>query len=286
MARKASAGGREPKVVLVIDRSEAERKLGEQTDKGVELRRREIRTAEDLKLARRDMYTWCDYCEALLESMFSTDKLKREFEKTWGFAGGTLPFSAEVQEYERDLERYLRILGSIRDRLELYDERPGGGSVVAASGRKSDAVDKVFLVHGTNEGIKQGVARFIEHLGLHVTILHEQPNLGRTLIEKFEQEGETGFAVIVLTGDDVGAPAGKPDELKRRARQNVILECGYFIGKVGRNRVAVVNEEGLELPSDLLGIAYVPIDNQGGWKLILAREMRAAGLEVDLNKAM
>src|SRR5262249_2142124 len=94
----------------------------------------------------------------------------------------------------------------------------------------------VFLVHGHNEAYTQETARFIENFGIKVIILKEQPNEGRTIIEKFEDHaGEAGFAVVLLTGDDVGGAKGSPvDKLKPRARQNVILELGYFLAKLKR----------------------------------------------------
>ena len=150
----------------------------------------------------------------------------------------------------------------------------------------TDAQDsrKVFVVHGHDEVLKLDVARFIEKLGLKVVILAEQANQGRTIIEKFEAHAEdAGFAIVLLTPDDVGASAGNPSALKSRARQNVILELGYFIGKLTRCRVCALHKGDVELPSDILGIVYVPI--AGNWKLQLAGEMKTAWPELDLNKA-
>ena len=88
---------------------------------------------------------------------------------------------------------------------------------------------KVFIVHGHDEAAKESVARFLEKLKLEPIILHEQPNSGRTLIEKFEVYADVGFAVVLLTPDDVGSPASeaRAGSMKHRARQNVILELGY-----------------------------------------------------------
>ena len=86
------------------------------------------------------------------------------------------------------------------------------------------------MVHGHDEAAKEAVARFIEKLDLKVTILHEQPNAGRTIIEKFEAHSSVNFAVILLTPDDVGAPREKSTDGQARARQNVIFELGYFTG--------------------------------------------------------
>ena len=75
------------------------------------------------------------------------------------------------------------------------------------------------------------------------------------------------------------------EELNPRARQNVILELGYFIGKLGRGRVCALHMEGVEIPSDIHGVLYVPYDQGNGWRLKLAYGIRAAGISIDLNRA-
>ena len=93
------------------------------------------------------------------------------------------------------------------------------------------------------------------------------------------------FAVVLLTADDEGV-ARMSRERYLRARQNVVFELGMFIGRLGRSKVAVLYEHGVELPSDVNGILYTPLDSAGAWKLSLARELLAAGIAVDLNRAM
>lgn len=142
---------------------------------------------------------------------------------------------------------------------------------------------KVFVVHGHDDAMTQSVARFLERLDLEAVILHEQPSKGRTVIEKFEAHSDVGFAVVLLTPDDeCRSNAG----LQKRARQNVILELGYFIGRLTRARVCPLYVEGVEIPSDIHGVVYVPFDEGGGWRLKLAKEISAAGIEVDLNRAI
>jgi predicted nucleotide-binding protein len=138
----------------------------------------------------------------------------------------------------------------------------------------------VFVVHGHDRPAKVEVARFIERAGLRVIILHEQPNEGRTIIEKFEDHGgSAGFAVVLLTPDDVGGP--NPDHLQPRARQNVIGEMFWFAAKLGRNRVCALRKSNVELPSDFAGIVYIEMDDRGAWKTDLLRELEAAGYTVD-----
>jgi predicted nucleotide-binding protein len=102
---------------------------------------------------------------------------------------------------------------------------------------------EVFLVHGHDEATREKVARFLERLHLEPIILHEQPNRGRTVIEKFEDHSKVCYAIVLLTPDDVGGPWKSNDRLPR-ARQNVILEHGYFVGLLGRRHVCALTAEG------------------------------------------
>lgn len=145
----------------------------------------------------------------------------------------------------------------------------------------------IFLVHGHDDRALHEVARFLERLGQKVVILREQPNLGKTIIEKFEQYADVGFAVVLLTGDDKGGPSSASEsDLAPRARQNVIFELGYFIGRLGRNRVCALYTKGVEIPSDYSGILYTALDENGAWRLQLAKELKAAGLPIDMNLAL
>jgi len=142
---------------------------------------------------------------------------------------------------------------------------------------------KVFIVHGHADAPREAVARFLGRLGLEPVILHEQANQGKTIIEKFEAHADVGFAIILLTPDDVGRPASG-GELHPRARQNVVLELGYFIGRLTRAKVCALKVGDLELPSDILGIVWTPFDPHGAWQLAVARELKTAGYDIDLNK--
>ena len=144
---------------------------------------------------------------------------------------------------------------------------------------------EVFIVHGHDETLKLESARFVEGLGLKSVILSEQANRGRTVIEKFEAHaGSAGFAIVLLTPDDFGGAASSAPESRPRARQNVILELGYFIGKLGRTHVCALYKGNLELPSDIDGFVY--IKHEGHWKFALAKELKAVWPEVDMNKAL
>ncbi|HMP08259.1 MAG TPA: nucleotide-binding protein [Lacipirellulaceae bacterium] len=147
--------------------------------------------------------------------------------------------------------------------------------------------NSVFLVHGHDEGAKHGVARFLEQLGIAPVILQEQINRGMTVIEKFEDfANRAGFAVVIMSPDDYGYAVGSEQEKKHRPRQNVVLELGYFAAKLGRDKTFVLTKGDVEMPSDVLGLVYEPMDRSEGWKVKLARELKAAGFEIDMNRAI
>jgi predicted nucleotide-binding protein/DNA-binding XRE family transcriptional regulator len=139
----------------------------------------------------------------------------------------------------------------------------------------------VFIVHGHDEALKEQVARVVERISdARVVILHEQADGGKTVIEKFEMHASGArFAIVLLTPDDEVAHGAD-----RRARQNVILELGYFLGKIGRSKVCALYKGPLELPSDIAGVLYKQVDSGGGWRLELGRELSEAGISVDLNR--
>ena len=145
---------------------------------------------------------------------------------------------------------------------------------------------KVYIVHGPDEETKTTVAKFIENLGLKPTVLDRKPSKGQTVIDKFdEQADKAGFAIALLTPDDVGAVKDEADrQLNPRARQNVLFELGYFIGKLNPNRVCLLYKEGVELPSGIRDVAYVPMDGADAWKLKLCQGMRSAGLPVNMSQ--
>lgn len=144
--------------------------------------------------------------------------------------------------------------------------------------------NKVFIVHGHDDDMKSSVARVLEKLNIEPIILSEQPNQGRTIIEKFEDESNVDYAVVLLSDKDDHGSEITSNQLKPRARQNVILELGYFIGKLGRNRVFVLKKNDVEIPSDILGVVYTEYDNNEGWKYSLCKELRELGYSVDMNK--
>ena len=144
--------------------------------------------------------------------------------------------------------------------------------------------NKVFIVHGHDESAQNKVARFVEKLGFEAIILHEKASSGRTIIEKIEHYSDVGFAIVLYTPDDVGNEKSKSDSLNVRARQNVVFEHGFLIGKLGRKNVAALVDGKLELPNDISGVVYIGLDEASAWKLQLAKDMTQSGYDIDMNK--
>lgn len=150
---------------------------------------------------------------------------------------------------------------------------------------------EIFVVHGHDEAAREAVVGFMKELGLAPITLREEPNEGQTIIEKLEQHRGSGYAVVLLTPDDRGGSADSGvDQLKPRARQNVVFELGFFVGALGRGRVCTLHkprvENPIEFPSDVSGVVYIPMDDEHGWKIPLASELHRARFEVDLNKLL
>jgi predicted nucleotide-binding protein len=145
---------------------------------------------------------------------------------------------------------------------------------------------KIFVVHGHDQGAKEMVARFLSQLDLEPIILHEQPDRGRTIIEKFEAHAsDVKCAVVLLTPDDVANSKESPDKNEQRARQNVIFELGFFVGKLGRGSTFALVKRDVVTPSDIQGVIYIPLDDEQ-WRLRLVKEIKAAGINVDANRAL
>lgn len=186
-------------------------------------------------------------------------------------------------------------LDSVLTDVMIRGHWPNNGQAISPVGiqaeKDSDTVKlesrRIFLVHGRDEGAKNTVARFLEKLDLQPVILDEQANRGQTIIEKFESHSDVGFAIVLLTPDDEGGLRGGEKSGRHRARQNVIFELGFFIGRLGRQRVcALTKGSAMEIPSDYSGVVYIPLDDGGAWRYHLVKELKSAGFDVDANLAL
>lgn len=283
---------------LSVPRVNARTRLLDRLERGKQLMVLSQRgISEDLKT---EYGKWNDFNNELLKRIFTNDQFQTEYD-----AAGYVPTLGGFSDYPiTELRDKLACLESIVERLDLVDE-PAGLSAAppapppmsAPSGLLSpslrqkqsspDDLQNIFVVHGRDEEAKAVVARFLEKLNFKPIILHEQPSVGRTVIEKFEANANVAFAVVLLTPDDVGGLKAEPEKapvLKPRGRQNVVLELGYFFGRLGRSRVMALTKGEVELPSDYVGVVFTQMDAAGAWKVALAQELKAAGLPVDLNR--
>ena len=270
---------------LLVSIEQASKKLQRQIEKGKLLRDRRIDSQEELTQARDDSSNWSNYNRTLITRLFSDGSVGDEYHRRQTSAFLTVspvPFPQEIKWHRREMEKFINHLKGICEQFELYEEpsdvlQDGGEEVVETLADSFG--NEVFIVHGHDDEAKLTVARFVESLGIIATILHEREDRSRTIPEKFEEHAaKASFAIILLTPDDVGASKDERDKIHPRARQNVVLELGYFWGSLGRERVCVLYKEQVELPSDIQGILYIPMDNNNGWQLKLAKEMKQAGV--------
>jgi predicted nucleotide-binding protein len=257
--------------------------------KGIDLIKRQIEAAKALTNQTIDsaVYTsWKNTTKSCLEKAFGENSPKVIEFVQFGSAT-SIPMNASEQWWSnrraQNIQGRIVLLNGLIDllRIEIELSEPGSPANSAADHSKSR---KVFVVHGHDEALRQAVARFLEKLELEPILLDERPNEGRTVLQKFSDHSDVAFAVVILTPDDFGGKAGTAtDKPNKRARQNVVFEFGYFLGKLGAASVCAIYHPEVELPSDLTGIAYVPAQGDG-WKMRLGQELKTAGLEIDMNK--
>ncbi len=212
-------------------------------------------------------------------STYNLDLLKRSFVND----SVAKAYAQIIGPIRERLKARIEFLDSVLQRLHLVDEQI---DETQFSTVEVPPTGEIFLVHGHDEAANEAVSRFTERLGLKVVRLSEQPHKGRTLIEKLEDYGNVSYAIALLTPDDLASPIEKAqnqEEWKPRARQNTIFELGIFVGKLGRGKVCILYKPGVEIPSDYRGVGYIEMEPRGNWKVELAREMKAAGLGIDLN---
>lgn len=213
----------------------------------------------------------------------ATSNYLSDFKKITFFSSiaySNMPDSINYDAWNRGRNSAINLIETIIEELKLFPEE------VDIENIKDKSIDcsKVFIVHGHDDGAKNEVARFIEKLGFEAKILHEQIDSGATIIEKLEKHTDVGFAIVLYTACDVGGVRSKPEDLKPRARQNVVFEHGLLIGKIGRANVVALVKGDLEIPNDISGVVYKSMDISGAWKYSIAREMKSSGYDVDMNK--
>lgn len=170
---------------------------------------------------------------------------------------------------------------------ELLADEIGDG-IRPASGQPSSR--KVFVVYGHDTRTRTDLEAMLRRWNLDPLILEQLPSEGQTIIEKLEKytNEDVCYAVVLATPDDIGYKKGEQENAKQRARQNVVLELGLLLAKLGRDRVAILKprtEEPFENPSDIDGLIYIPyVDTVADARIQLAKEMNKKGISVDLDR--
>ncbi|NSX36521.1 nucleotide-binding protein [Pseudarthrobacter oxydans] len=271
-------------VRLMVSPAQLRQKLNEAMTQGSNLLATDAR--DDLTVLSAGYQTWDKRNQLILEGSFETKSFFQAGPKAdyLDFRGLSYGFGLDHVEgvstegLRSDIEKKIQRLAVIRENLDFYryeSQRNDDRGLAQES-------PSIFLIHGRAEAPRLQVQNLLLRATAHeAVVLMEKTNQGATIIEKLEEQlgQRAGFAVVIITGDDHGGLAGSP-EMQPRARQNVILELGYAMGRVGRRNVTILYEEGVELPSDIAGVAYYPLDSHGGWQRHLLGDLKAAGFQV------
>lgn len=276
---------------LKVERTSFKTKLQERIEIGITILNRSITQTDQLEQLDADFRKWNDYNSEYLKQVFNNEnsdyKLVYDNVNDWvgGFFGGPSTHQERYQRLREKISNKIDNLEKLVEKVDLLKSELSESPVIKEIVFSVKDINNIFIVHGHNKAVQQSVARVIEKLELNPIILNELANNGKTIIEKFEKHSEVGFAIILMTDDDDGKAKAEID-LKNRARQNVILELGYFIGKLGRERVLPLYSEGVELPSDIHGLLYTQLDKAETWKFAIVKELKAVGYNVDANKLL
>lgn len=275
---------------LIFSKVEFNNGLDERITIGEELYNRPVKTQAEFTKNKQDFYSWSDYNSEYLKQAFN--KENNEYRKSYNDAGsffgvisGGTSLAQELIDFKEKIDKKVSNLKRLRAKTDLLKS-----SSVEAVVSKTDVVkldkSQVFIVHGHDEEAKSKTARFIEKLGLKPIILHEQASSSKTVIEKIETYSNVGFGIVLYTPCDIGAKDEENPNLKNRARQNVVFEHGFLIGKIGRQNVCALVKGEIETPNDISGVVYVKMDIDDAWHLKIARELKNSGYEIDMNKVI
>jgi predicted nucleotide-binding protein len=258
----------------------AQKFIDERVEEATAFSNANFRSEEEFHSTEEEYYSWDAYTQEWFRQNVG-EKIATEYAMFPMVYTAPSDVREAIQRFYRDVNDKVAKLRSIKRRLPLWAKE------APTTGVPADVAENgpIFVVHGSNLARAAEVARFIDRsTDREAVILHEQANRGRTLLEKFEHHAEAAsFAVVLLTADDEGRKAGEA-ELRPRGRQNVVLELGFFFGRLRRGRVVVLVDPGVERPSDIDGLVYVRLDDAGVWKQELARELQAADIPVSVAR--
>lgn len=258
----------------------------ERIKKGDDILKSNIQTMDDFNAIKKEYSSWNDYNLELLKQSFNEpyNEYRKSYDDagSWSFSlygGGQSP-AEEVKEFLEKFNKKLENLNKLEQKVDLLKSSEPDVSIQQKENIELN-MSQVFIVHGHDDLAKIETARFIEKLGFEPIILHEQASSGKTIIEKIESYSNVGFGIVLYTPCDIGAKKGDETNMNNRARQNVVFEHGYLIGKIGRKNVTALVKGEIETPNDISGVVYISMESD--WKLYLAKELRDSGYHVDMN---
>lgn len=252
-----------------------------QPNKAIELLQKQIEKIDKLfQLHHRDpeVDKWENFTEEIIIKAFGSNT-HTNFTRFRNAKYGSIRIGMTNEKCQGDfiqsLHKRKKLLEGFIEQLEAF------GEVTPESVGMELRGNKIFFAYATKKkDIVNELARHVEkNYGIKTVLMEEEPHGGRSLIEKFEElASECGFGVFVLTSDDECITS--IGEREKHTRQNVILELGYFWGKLGRKkRIAVLVEDGVKIPTDVNALGWIPITGDlGQTKLDLSQELEKAGI--------
>lgn len=271
-----------PKEIFIKD-------LDERIEIGKEIFDRKVNSLQAMNKIREDFSFWNDYNIEYLKQAFNNEY--NEYKKNY-VATGKARYTV-LTDSKSDAQKLIEFKERVRSKINYLLKLKAKTNLIKTNNFDNiNNVDKslkmntkdVFIVHGHDEEAKIKTARFIEKLDLKPIILHEQASGSKTVIEKIEAYSNVGFGIVLYTPCDIGAKKEDSPNIKNRARQNVVFEHGFLIGKIGRENVCALVKGDIETPNDISGVVYVKMDEDEAWQMKILRELRNSGYEIDANK--
>ncbi len=289
MAKKGQAQtGEKAPTELTITKTEFNSGLDKRIAIGEEAVNRKINSREEFDVWQDDFAAWNDYNSEYLKQSFNYEY--SEYRTSYDNAGSgidifgtSISSGSELQDFRDKINYKLNNLKKLRAKTELLKTSINYATEVLVSDSQIDT-SQIFIVHGHDDEAKIKAARFVEKIGFKPIILHEQASSGKTIIEKIEEYSNVGFGIVLYTPCDLGGKKTETPTYNNRARQNVVFEHGYLMGKIGRDKVCALVKGDVETPNDISGVVYINMDTEDAWHLKLAKELRNSGYPIDMNK--